>query len=129
MYSEKTTIQSLNALKEYFNTIEQTGYLKYSVVNGILGLILVDTFLNTDINVFVTEEDYKIMAKFLYCLYGTNCLIPYPQFYKEIPQVGSVVPDLNGFFSYRNTEEDLLRFIENKFNVRIAETGTKYWNN
>lgn len=129
MYAAKTTQQALDALMEYFVHLEQTGYMRYDTVAGILGLLLVDTFLNTDFNAFVTEEDYSVMASFLYCLYGSNCLIPYSQFCKEIPQFGTILPGSEGMQPYRATENDLLRFVEVGDNIRTTEYKTNYWDN
>lgn len=121
MYAAKTINQALDALTEYFTYIEQTGYMRYDKVMSILGLLLVDTFLNTDFSYLITEEDYNVMSRFLYCLYGKNCLIPYPQFCKEIPQLGTVLPSHRGIQPYRITEDDTLRFIELGENIRITE--------
>ena len=60
MYAEKITQQALDALNEYFTILSQTGYIEYNKVKGILGLLLVDSFLNTELNTYVTEEDYNI---------------------------------------------------------------------
>ena len=129
MYAGKITQQALDALNEYFTILSQTGYIEYNKVKGILGLLLVDSFLNTELNTYVTEEDYNIMVKFLYCIYGKNCLIPYPQFLKEIPQLGTVLPGLGGIRPYRGTEDEILRFTEQNSKVRATEYKTNYWDN
>ena len=129
MYAEKITQQALDALNEYFTILSQTGYIEYNKVKGILGLLLVDSFLNTELNTYVTEEDYNIMVKFLYCIYGKNCLIPYPQFLKEIPQLGTVLPGLGGIRPYRGTEDEILRLTEQSSEVRATEYNTGFWDN
>lgn len=129
MYAEKITQQALDALNEYFTILSQTGYIEYNKVKGILGLLLVDSFLNTELNTYVTEEDYNIMVKFLYCIYGKNCLISYPQFLKEIPQLGTVLPGLGGIRPYRGTEDEILRFTEQNSEVRATEYNTGFWDN
>ena len=129
MYAGKITQQALDALNEYFTILSQTGYIEYNKVKGILGLLLVDSFLNTELNTYVTEEDYNIMVKFLYCIYGKNCLIPYPQFLKEIPQLGTILPGLGGIRPYRDTEDEILRFTEQNSKVRATEYNTGFWDN
>lgn len=129
MYAEKITQQALDALNEYFTILSQTGYIEYNKVKGILGLLLVDSFLNTELNTYVTEEDYNIMVKFLYCIYGKNCLVPYPQFLKEVPQLGTVLPELGGIRPYRGTEDEILRFTEQSSKVRATEYNTGFWDN
>ena len=69
MYAGKITQQALDALNEYFTILSHTGYIEYNKVKGILVLLLVDSFLNTELNTYVTAEAYNIMVKFLYCLY------------------------------------------------------------
>lgn len=129
MYAEKITQQALDALNEYFTILSQTGYIEYNKVKGILGLLLVDSFLNTELNTYVTEEDYNIMVKFLHCIYGKNCLIPYPQFLKEIPQLGTLLPGLGGIRPYRGTEDEILRLTEQNSKVRATEYNTGFWDN
>ena len=129
MYAEKITQQALDALNEYFTILSQTGYIEYNKVKGILGLLLVDSFLNTELNTYVTEEDYNIMVKFLYCIYGKNCLVSYPQFLKEIPQLGTVLPGLGGIRPYRGTEDEILRCTEQNSEVRATEYNTGFWDN
>lgn len=129
MYAEKITQQTLDALNEYFTILSQTGYIEYNKVKGILGLLLVDSFLNTELNTYVTEEDYNIMVKFLYCIYGKNCLVPYPQFLKEIPQLGTMLPGLGGIRPYRGTEDEILRFTEQNSEVRATEYNTGFLDN
>lgn len=128
MYAEKTTEQVLDSLQKYFNHIEQTGYMRYDTVAGLLGLMLVDSFLNTDLNTFVTEEDYDIMSRFLYCIYGNNCLVPYPVFIKETPRMGAILPSIGSIHSYRNTQDESIRIDNGSF--RITENdNSHYWNN
>ena len=129
MYAGKITQQALDALNEYFTILSQTGYIEYNKVKGILGLLLVDSFLNTELNTYVTEEDYNIMVKFLYCIYGKNCLIPYPQFIKDIPQLCTVLRGLGGIRPYRGTEDEILRFTEQNSKVRATEYNTGFWDN
>ena len=126
MYAEVVTQQALDALDTYFKTLEQTGYMRYDSVAGILGLLLVDDFLNTDMNTFVTEDDYQTMASFLYCIYGRNCLVPYPQFVKEIPQIGTILPKGGGFQPFRITENGIYRPTENGL-PRNTEYRTEFW--
>lgn len=126
MYADKITQQILNSFEVYFNTLQQTGYIKYDVVFGLLGLILIDTFLNTDFNYYITEEDYKIILSFLHCIYGNNCLIQYPVFYKEIPQIGNILPKTSELNSYRNTQNNSLRISEKDNIMRITEYSSNF---
>lgn len=67
------------ALLRYFNTLSIFGYKNYVDTYKILALLFVyELQSNTSYNQFITEEDERIINKFLYCIYGSNCLVPYP---------------------------------------------------
>lgn len=100
--------------------------MKDRSVESLLGLLLVDDFLNTDLNTFVTEDDYKLMASFLYCIYGRNCLVPYPQFVDEIPQMGTILPQNGGLQPFRITENTVYRTTE-EGKSRHTEYRTEFW--
>lgn len=126
MYSEVISQQALDSLNKYFKTLESTGYMSYRNVYDLLGLLLVDSFLNTELSEFVTEEDYNIISKFLYCIYGRSCLIPYPQFIREIPQMGTIIPNYAGLQPFRITESSVYRSTENNL-PRQTEYKTEFW--
>lgn len=126
MYSRVLTQQALDSLDQYFKILEQTGHLNNNAVNSLLSLLLVDDFLNTELNTFVTEEDYNIMALFLSCICGRNCLIPYIQFLDEVPQMGTILPQISNLQPFRITENKLYRNTE-KGDPRQTEYRTKFW--
>lgn len=126
MYSRVLTQQALDSLDQYFKVLEQTGHLNNKAVYSLLGLLLVDDFLNTELNTFVTEEDYNIMATFLSCICGNNCLIPYIQFLDEVPQMGTILPKEGNLQPFRITEGKLCRNTE-KGELRYTEYRTKFW--
>lgn len=82
------------AVTRYFNSLANTGYQRQSNVNKLLALIAIQEVLSNDFRGIVTEEDYEEIGKALYCLYGSNCLIPYPDYYncksKKIMYLGSI---------------------------------------
>lgn len=126
MYSRITSYEALDSLETYFKTLENTGYMRYDNVFSLLALLLVDDFLNTELSTYVSEEDYKTIGNFLYCLFGKNCLIPYPQFIKEIPQIGTILPHWGGVQPFRITEEGIYRNTQ-KGNPRLTEYRTELW--
>ena len=123
MYASKTTKQASDILDNYFNILSQTGYYKYSSVYKILVFLFIDDILNTEMNTFVTEEDYKLMVDILECLYGSECLIPYPEF-KELTITLSTI--LGSSSVFRITEDSNIRISEDSF-YRDIETKTNYW--
>lgn len=114
----------LESLDNYWNLVEQTGYVSYDKVNGILALMLVDDFLNTELSAFVDEKDYNIMMEFLYCIYGRNCLVPYPEYKKDSMQIGSILPKASNPF--RITQDSIYRPTQSG-ESRTTESGTKFW--
>lgn len=127
MYSEELSSQALDALMEYLQTVEQTGYFPIDKVEQLMCFILVDDFLNTELNEFVSEEDHQLLSRFLYCIYGRNCLLPYPNFVNEVPHIGTVIPGWSGMSAFRLTESRELRYPERTDRVRTSEYGTGVW--
>lgn len=71
------------SLKKYFTTLENTGYISNNKVNKLVAYSAINDILNTDFQGWITEKDYKIINRALYCLYGSNCLIPFPDYYSK----------------------------------------------
>lgn len=118
MNTDVLTKQALDGVQKYFKVLESTGYMKYGNVNTLLGLFLVDDFLNTDMNMFITEDDYRIMDKFLYCLYGHSCLLPYSVYTNRMNHLGGILPR-NSYDNTRVDEDKTLRHSE-EGNVRYV---------
>jgi hypothetical protein len=70
------------ALCRYFNTLERTGYLANSEVEKLLVLTFFKDFVTTDYRGLITYEDYRVIEQALNCLFGSTCLIPYPDYLK-----------------------------------------------
>lgn len=70
-----------NVLERYFINLTNTGYRKNSDVKKVLLLSHINKLLNNNFRGFITEDDYKKIERALYCLYGSSCLIPYPNYY------------------------------------------------
>lgn len=130
MKSTDVTSIALDGLTKYFSHIENTGYARKDDIQKLLGLCLVDMFLNTELSVFVTEDDYRTISDFLYCMYGTSCLIPYRQFLDQVGTIGKALPGWSGLQPGRITENIILRFTENTDpELRYTEAKTEFWDN
>ena len=68
------------SLTRYFNVLSKLGYMSYSEVDKLLVLIFIYDLLESDCKSLITEEEYRILDSALYYLYGTTCLIPYPEY-------------------------------------------------
>lgn len=119
MFDKNFTEQILQSIEDYFTCIENTGYMRYDRVYELLGLLLADTFLNTDLNIFITESDYRTISDFIYCIMGKNCLLSYPEFTNAIPYIGKAVSQYNS--SIRITDSDIIRSDESKPNIKVTE--------
>ena len=71
-----------NALNKYYNTLEKTGYLSWDNVVKLLLLVFYKDFVYSDYRCTLSRDDYKLIERALDCLYGTTCLIPYPDYLK-----------------------------------------------
>lgn len=71
-----------NSVYHYFTALDKLGHYKQEDVNKLLILLFFYNFTTNDYRGNISKEDYAIIEKALYCLYGTSCLIPYPDYLK-----------------------------------------------
>lgn len=69
-----------NSLNKYFTHIHNTGYFSQRNVNKLLAFSLIEELVQ-DCQGYLDSRDYLSINKALYCLYGSTCLIPYPNYY------------------------------------------------
>lgn len=103
----EVTNDALNAVNKYFHTLSNLGYKKDKEVNSLIILLFLEEFLCSPMAQFITEQDYNTIDKALYCLYGTSCMIPYPDYKKTYIDVIKSMPD-----EYRISENEILRMTE-----------------
>lgn len=72
-----------DALCKYFNHLCNTGYMKQSEVNKLFLLTIIQKLIDCDFRGLVSEDDYDLINSVLYKMYGTSCLIPYPDYYNS----------------------------------------------
>jgi len=71
-----------DSLSSYYNALEKLGYMSYDNVKKLLVLAFYKDFVYNDYRGLLTREDYKLIERALNCLFGTTCLIPYPDYLK-----------------------------------------------
>lgn len=103
------------ALKNYFNALENMGYMKYSQVYKILMFSFLLDLLEDSVNI-LEEDDYKLIEQLLHCLLNTSCIIP---------NRVKLFTRLNGEFTTpslntRITEDEIIRITEEDA-VRLTE--------
>ena len=117
-----------NALQRYYKSLELKGYISDLNVNKLLVLSFYNEFIYNDYRGLITEEDYYIIERALDCLFGSTCLIPYPDYMKmgklylgqtsEIAQRLKVLEDtpvlklLNTEDSESNPDSDVLVVVD-----------------
>lgn len=91
----------LNSLNQYYTVLKKMGYYKYADVKKLLILIFYRDFVFNDYRGLLTRADYMLIERALNCLYGTTCLIPYPDYLKmgklklgEITEIGQRLKNL-----------------------------------
>lgn len=68
------------SLNRYFSSLSKFGYRSYNEVGKLIILIFIQELLNSDCKPYITEDEYITLHKVLYCLCGSTCLIPYPEY-------------------------------------------------
>lgn len=70
------------ALSKYYNVLEKTGYMSDINVRKLLLLSFYRDFVYSDYRGILSKDDYLLIERALDCLYGSTCLIPYPDYLK-----------------------------------------------
>ena len=99
-----------NSIGTYFNALTQFGYKKQGDVDKLLVYSFIEEMLTGEMRFFVTEADYRLIEQALSCLYGSSCLIPYPQYANNDYLFGNI--ESGGLISPRITEDSNIRFTE-----------------
>lgn len=70
------------ALSKYYHALEVKGYMPVTHSSKLLALIFYRDFVYHDYRGLLSKEDYRLIERALDCIYGTSCLIPYPDYLK-----------------------------------------------
>lgn len=70
------------ALSKYFHALELRGYMSKIHSMKLLVLSFYRDFVFKDYRGMLSKRDYCFIEKTLDCIYGTSCLIPYPDYLK-----------------------------------------------
>ena len=71
-----------NALSSYYHALERMGYMSNAQAKKLLLLIFYRDFVYHDYRGLLSREDYLLIERALDCLWGSSCLIPYPDYLK-----------------------------------------------
>lgn len=103
----EVTNDALNTINKYFRALSNLGYKKDKEVNNLIVFLFLEELLCGSMAQFITEKDYNTIDKALYCLYGTSCILPYPDYKDTHIDVIRSMPK-----EYRISENEVLRSTE-----------------
>lgn len=78
-----------DSLVKYYKILSHLGYKSYNDVYKILFLIAVNKFIKT-FGDTITKDDHRLIERSIYKVYGTRCLIPFPN-YCSIKNIGKLL--------------------------------------
>lgn len=70
------------AITQYYAALCKLGYYSYESVFALLVLCFYRDFVFHDYRAVLSRKDYHDIERALNCLFGSNCLIPYPDYLK-----------------------------------------------
>lgn len=70
------------ALQKYYKTLELKGYLPDIQAYKLIVLAFYNDFVYSDYRGLLSEADYHLIETALDCIFGSTCLIPYPDYMK-----------------------------------------------
>ena len=70
------------ALEKYYHALGVKGYMSYPNMQKLLILSFYNDFVYSDYRGLLSIDDYRLIERVLDCLYGSTCLIPYPDYLK-----------------------------------------------
>jgi hypothetical protein len=91
--------QLYNSLTRYYKVLSELGYLSHGISESLLVLSFLSDILNATCNTYLIENEDTIysgelsdsdkgyIVKALDCLYGSNCIILYPESYNHSVKV------------------------------------------
>lgn len=71
-----------NGITSYYKALGKLGYYRYRDVFRLLLLCFYREFTLEDYRGTLSREDYSLIERALNCLFGSTCLIPYPDYLK-----------------------------------------------
>lgn len=93
-----------SAFNSYFNTLSKLGTSSISKTKNILVLSFLDEILYSDINWFITKDDYESIMQVINNLSGNNCTIP--------------------FMSYQTFDSIMHEYNKKHTTIRVNESGS-----
>ena len=99
---------SFEGIVRYFHSLSVFGYKSYSEVYRLLTLFFLKDILNSPLSYYIDSDDYRAIMNLLYKLYGSSCLISYPEYHRSL----SLKQILNDSTLFRISEHNINRITE-----------------
>ena len=109
------------ALSNYYHALSLAGYMSRSHTERLLVLMFYRDFALKDYRGLLSKDDYHLIERALDCLWGSSCLIPYPDYLKmgklclgEISEIGQRLRTLEN--------EPVLKVMHSTFNQEDSDS-------
>lgn len=111
-----------DSITRYYATLSNVGYVSYDDMQGLLFLSAVQEFVYKDFKGFITEADYREIEKALYKVFGTSCLVPYPEFCNNKGMNKLHLGDLSEIYYRIKRDNAIDRAIRNLQKMEVVKT-------
>lgn len=101
--------QAADSVSSYFKALTYFGYKKQTDVDKLLIFNFIEELLTGSMKCFITEDDYRYIEQALNCLYGSSCLIPYPEYTTNTISSGCGCHKIGEDNSIKFVEDDTIR--------------------
>lgn len=96
------------ALVNYFNYLSAFGYKKHGSAERLLVAILIDDLLNSELSMYLSEDNYKTIIRAYYNIAENECLINFPAF----SEYQAAIRNTKKLPKFRAAENSMLRVTE-----------------
>lgn len=96
------------SIVNYFSVLANSGYKNYNDTYKLIVFLFIEELLNSSLSLYITEEDYRTINNVLSCIYGSSCIIPYPEYSVNTYLVQALNMNTN-----RLAEDGQIKFTEN----------------
>lgn len=100
------------AVSRYFGRLTNFGYVPDVEVEKVLALLAIKDLVN---RYLLNEQQYRITEEALNCLWGSSCMLPYPEYIKQHSMVATDKEAIYRFTEEgedRITEDDMMRVVQ-----------------
>lgn len=114
-------LELFNSLNKYYKSLSSLGYICPKETRKLLMLSFIDDVLNGMFGYIITEDEYKLLINVLGNMYGTSCIIQYPEYLKRVMELKHENPlVLTPSVISRVSEQNTIRYTQSD-NLRIVE--------